>query len=31
MKGMPTIDQAWCDQIWAEVKVLPVDYLQNEK
>lgn len=23
--GLPTIDQAWRDNIWAEIKVLPVD------
>ncbi len=23
--GTPQIDQSWCDRIWSEVKVIPVE------
>jgi hypothetical protein len=23
--GMPPIDQGWCDQVWSNVQVIPVD------
>ncbi|NBQ70865.1 MAG: glycosyltransferase, partial [Nitrosomonadaceae bacterium] len=23
--GMPPVDQSWCDRIWSEVNVIPVE------